>query len=177
MICRRPDSARSLPLSLLVLLFLGSSCSLKKMAVSRLSEVLAESEVVYRSDEDPELVAEALPFNLKTIETLLVSSPDHRGLLLSATTGFTFYAYGFVEPEAYQRALQLSRGSRCSTWLLWAENVSVAQQDVREFEELLDKVISFDVDAFPEDRLLNILAQQRARWLRGRVDELFLVGQ
>ena len=308
MICRRQDSSRSLPLSLLVLLFLGSSCSLKKMAVSRLSEVLAESEVVYRSDEDPELVAEALPFNLKTIETLLVSSPDHRGLLLSATTGFTFYAYGFVEPEAdrvededfelaeqirrraarlywrayrygmrglevkhpgfgdvlsmepettaaqlesddvplalwtaaalggaigvskddpeatadiavvgallgrclaldadygegilyelliiyeaqrvggsmekageyYQRALQLSRGSRCSTWLLWAENVSVAQQDVREFEELLDKVLSFDVDAFPKDRLLNILAQQRARWLKGRVDELFLVGQ
>ena len=79
--------------------------------------------------------------------------------------------------EYYQRALQLSRGSRCSTWLLWAENVSVAQQDVAEFEELLDKVLSFDVDAFPKDRLLNILAQQRARWLRGRVDELFLVGQ
>ena len=87
-------------LSLALLVFVSTSCSLKAIAVNTLADVLAESEVVYLSDEDPELVAEALPFNLKTIETLLASSPDHRGLLLSATTGFTFYAYGFVEPEA-----------------------------------------------------------------------------
>ena len=76
-------------LGLALFVFAGASCSLKARAVNTLSEVLAESEVVYLSDEDPELVAEALPFNLKTIETLLESSPEHRGLLLSATTGFT----------------------------------------------------------------------------------------
>ena len=291
----------------LLLSFLGTACSLKQRAVNTLADVLAESEVVYLSDEDPELVAEALPFNLKTIETLLQSSPDHRGLLLSAATGFTFYAYGFVEPRAdriededfeqaevirdraarlywrayrygirglevehpgfgktlsiepettaaeltledvplalwtaaalggaigvskddpeatadiavvgallnrcleldsdygegilyellviyesqrvggsmdtateyYQRALELSQGTRCSTWLLWAENISVPEQDLKEFKELLAKVLSFDVDTNPEDRLLNILAQRRALWLQGRLDELFLEG-
>ena len=294
-------------LSLALLVFVSTSCSLKAIAVNTLADVLAESEVVYLSDEDPELVAEALPFNLKTIETLLASSPDHRGLLLSATTGFTFYAYGFVEPEAdriededfelaevirgraarlywrayrygirglelnhpglgntlsiepestvaplepedvplalwtaaalggaigvskddpeatadiavvgallercldldpnygegilyellviyesqrfggspetareyYHRALELSRETRASTWLLWAENFSVPDQNVVEFKELLNKILAFDVDKYPEDRLLNILAQRRARWLMGRVDELFLEG-
>jgi len=287
--------------------FLGTSCSLKQRAVNTLSEVLAESEAVYLSDEDPELVAEALPFNLKTIESLLQSSPDHRGLLLSATTGFTFYAYGFIEPEAdriededfaqaeairdraarlywrayrygvhglevehegfgetlsidpeatvaqltvedvplavwtaaalggaigvskddpeatadiavvgallnrcleldgdygdgilyellviyesrrvggsmetarkyYQRALELGQGRRCSTWLLWAENVSVSEQNRGEFQSLISKVQSYDLDSHPENRLLNTLAQRRAQWLGGRVDELFLEG-
>ena len=302
-----PVGERYARLSLSLLLVAGTSCSLKARAVNTLSEVLAESEVVYLSDEDPELVAEALPFNLKTIETLLQSSPEHRGLLLSAATGFTFYAYGFVEPKAdhiededfeqaeeiraraaklywrayrygirglevnhpglgdtvsvepektvgplevddvplalwtaaalggaigvskddpeatadiavvgallercldldpnygdgilyellviyesqrfggspetareyYRRALDLSGETRASTWLLWAENFSVPDQNVVEFKELLDKVLAFDVDKYPEDRLLNILAQRRARWLMGRIDELFLEG-
>jgi predicted anti-sigma-YlaC factor YlaD len=60
--------------------------------------------------------------------------------------------------------------------LSWAENISVSEQNRTEFIELLDKVLSFDVDSQPQNRLLNILAQRRARWLQGRVDELFLEG-
>ena len=70
------------------------------MAVNALAETLAEGAVVYASDEDPELVREALPFNLKTIETLLASSPDHADLLLSACSTFTLYAAGFLEVDA-----------------------------------------------------------------------------
>ncbi|HJS75459.1 MAG TPA: TRAP transporter TatT component family protein, partial [Vicinamibacteria bacterium] len=36
--------------------------------------------------------------------------------------------------------------------------------------------LAFDVDAHPENRLLNLLAQRRARWLMGNADELFLEG-
>ena len=78
--------------------------------------------------------------------------------------------------EYYRRALELSRETRASTWLLWAENFSVPDQNVVEFKDLLNKVLAFDVDKYPKDRLLNILAQRRARWLMGRVDELFLEG-
>ncbi|HEY7817640.1 MAG TPA: hypothetical protein VIG29_05445, partial [Vicinamibacteria bacterium] len=62
------------PLMLMLVPLLG--CSLKKRAVDTFVNVLGESETVYLSEEDPELIGEALPFNLKTIETLLVSSPD-----------------------------------------------------------------------------------------------------
>jgi predicted anti-sigma-YlaC factor YlaD len=284
-----------------------AGCSLKKRAVDTFVDVLGESERVYLSEDDPELIGEALPFNLKTIETLLVSSPDHRSLLLSAAKAFSLYAYGFVEPEAwqlgyeeleeserirkraarlyrrgynygvrglevdhpgigaklqrtpeaaaedlalsdvplavwtaaalggaiglskddpestadvalvgalleralvldedfeegtthellmayeasrvggsrdkarehYERALALGTAKSPSIWLGWAERISVLEQNRREFEELLERSLAFDVDAHPENRLLNLLAQRRARWLKGNADELFLEG-
>ena len=71
---------------------LSSGCSIRSMAVNALSDTLTEGASVYASDDDPELVREALPFNLKTIETLLQSSPDHPRLLLIACSTFTQYA-------------------------------------------------------------------------------------
>jgi hypothetical protein len=48
---------------------------------------------VYNSDNDPELIEDALPFGLKTFESLLASSPKHKGLLLASANGFAAYAY------------------------------------------------------------------------------------
>ena len=79
---------------------LTAGCSLKAMAINSLADTLADGVVVYASDEDPELVREALPFNLKTLETLLHSSPNHPGLLLTACSTFTQYAGGFIQPDA-----------------------------------------------------------------------------
>jgi predicted anti-sigma-YlaC factor YlaD len=295
----------------LIALFLAASllagCSLKKRAVNTLADVLSEADRVYLSDDDPELVADALPFNLKTVETLLESYPEHPDLLLMATKSFILYAYGFVEPgvreipyedferaeairhraarlyrrayrfglrgleldhpglgerlvvepqatvreleladvpfavwtaaalggaitnakddpestadiavvgallnraleldedydegtihelltsyeasrvggsielarEHYERALELGPGKHPSIWLSWAETVSVSQQNRVEFLDLVDRTIAFDVERYPDKRLLNVLAQRRARWLRERVDELFLDG-
>ena len=288
----------------LILTLLGG-CSLKRRAVNTLAEVLGEAEGVYLSDEDPELIARALPFNLKTMETLLESNPNHHDLLLTVTKSFILYAYAFVEPEAreleytefdeaetvrlratrlyrrayrygvrglalehpgigehlsvspdeaaagltledvpftvwtaaalggaigvakddpestadiavvgalleralsldedfesgtiheflfayeagrlggdmkkarmhYDRALALGPSKKPSLWLSWAESVSVADQNRREFLALVEQVLEFDVSAYPENRLLNILAQRRARWLQNTVDELFL---
>ena len=56
---------------------------------------------MYRSDDDLELVGSALAFNLKTVETLLLTSPDNRLILLSATKAFLLYAYVVVEPEIF----------------------------------------------------------------------------
>lgn len=296
---------RRLLFVVLSLSLLGVSCSLKKKAVDTLASVLGEAEAVYLSDEDPELVEAAFPFNLKTIETLLESNPEHRGLLLTATKAFLFYTYGFVEPKAkriesedfyearhirrrayklymrayqyglrglevkhrgisellprepeqaaaglklqdvplavwtaaalgsaigaatdepeatadiavvgalllraleldedyengtihqflvsyeservggtvetarrhFKRAVELSGGSRCGIWLTWAESISVSEQDRAEFEEFVDRVIACDVNAQPENRLLGILAQRRARWLKENIDDYFL---
>lgn len=275
--------------------------------MSTIVDVLGKSERVYLSDDDPELVGAALPFNIKTIETLLESSPENRDLLLNAAKTLTLYAYGFVEPEIweleysafeeseevrkraarlyhrayaygarglevehpgiaarlkrapeeaaaalaledvplavwsaaalggaintskddpestadvavvgalleraleldadydkgtiheflfayeagrpsgskekarqhYQRALELGDGKHPSIWLSWAEGVSVKEQNRAEFEELLERVLAFDVEEYPDNRLLNLLAQRRARWLETSIDELFLEG-
>ena len=273
-----------------------------------LGNALAESSSVYATDDDPDLVGAALPFGLKTIEGLLAQSPHNQGLLLAATSGFTQYAYGFVQTEAdfiedtdltraislreralrlYRRALgygirgleevrpgfadllksdpekalapfgkkdvallywtaaawgaaisldktdpalsadlpgvealirrafelnaefgagilydfmivyeggrpaagggsidraresltravQLSGGRRAAPLVSFAETVDVAIQDRVEFKKLLDQALAINIDDAPDQRLSNIIAQRRARWLLGRMDRLFL---
>jgi predicted anti-sigma-YlaC factor YlaD len=72
----------------------------KRIAVNKLGNALASGGSTFTSDEDPELVRDALPFSLKLIESLLAESPRHRGLLLAAASGFTPYAYAFVQEDA-----------------------------------------------------------------------------
>lgn len=296
---------RLLPLVLLALAL--PACSLRKMAVNSLGNALAKGGSTYASDDDPELVAEATPFALKTMESLLDEAPRHKGLLYATASGFTKYGYGFVQQEAdfveasdlarathlrnrarglYRRALDyglrglevdfpgfrerlrtdpqgalartgkqhvpllfwtanawgaaislskddaeltadqaaaealmrramaldegyeygsghdffivyeggrssvggslekaqehldrsiaFSHGRRAAPYVAFAETVSVARQDRREFEETLRKALAIDPDGVKDLRLSNRLYQQRARWLLGRADELFV---
>jgi predicted anti-sigma-YlaC factor YlaD len=55
---------------------------------------------VFARDDDPELVRDAVPFALKGMESLLASSPDHKGLLTALCKGFTQYAVAFVREDA-----------------------------------------------------------------------------
>jgi predicted anti-sigma-YlaC factor YlaD len=69
-------------------------------AVNLVSDAVSQSGGAYASDDDPELVAQAAPFGLKTMEGLLEESPRHEGLLTSLASGFTSYAYAFVQQDA-----------------------------------------------------------------------------
>jgi len=73
-----------------------AGCSIRSLAVNSLADALAESGPVYASDSDPDLVRQALPFALKTFESLLESAPENKDLLVSTCSGFTQYAYAFV---------------------------------------------------------------------------------
>ncbi len=79
---------------------LAGGCSVRKMAVNKLGNALAESGTTFASDDDPELVKAAVPFALKLMESLLAESPEHEGLLFATSSGFTQYAYAFVQQEA-----------------------------------------------------------------------------
>jgi predicted anti-sigma-YlaC factor YlaD len=292
---------------LLVLTLLLSGCSVRSLAINALARSLAASGDVYASDGDPELIRQATPFALKTIEGLLAEKPDHQGLLLAACQGFTQYAYAFVEldaerleesdydaaereygralglylrareycftglearlsgvrgrlqiepdsaleeaesedvpllfwtaaswgsaisvaldrpdltvdfpavralvrrveeldptyndgavyellmvlatlPEAmggspdralhyFERAVELSGGQAAAPYVALAESLMVPRQDRGRFEQLLHEALAIDPDAAPSRRLANVLAQERARWLLDRADELFL---
>jgi predicted anti-sigma-YlaC factor YlaD len=107
-------------MALVVLLLLSaSSCSIKRMAVGMIGNALAEGGETYGSDDDPDLVGQAVPFGLKLMESLLAQVPEHRGLLTAAAKGFTQYAYAYVQFEADQvesrdlaRATELRRRAR-----------------------------------------------------------------
>ena len=293
-------------LALLVAASVCASCSIKKLAINGLADTLAASGDSFASDEDPDLIRDAVPFSLKTIESLLVEVPEHQGLLLTACSGFTQYAYAFVQTDAelieardyeasvagreralkmYRRALgyclrrvelthkgfraavendpvaavqafskdevpllywtgaawgaavsagseqpellnqlpivraimaraleldetyerggihdvlisldslpeamggsvqnarrhfarsvELSAGQSASPYVSLASGISVAEQNRKEFEELLAKALAIDVNQVPRLRLSNVIYQRKARALLARADELF----
>ena len=275
------------------------------MAVNAIVPTLA-NPAVYLSEEDPELVREALPFLLKTVESILETSPNHPDSLLFACLGFTLYANAFLQPDAsaaewenyeaaaelhgravrmyvrardyclrrveldhrgitkqlqldpekavmvfgadevetmyylggswglaislgldqpalaadlpavralmeraltldedynrgalhsalmtleslpevmggspdrarqhFARVVELSQALDVSPYVTLASGVSVEAQDRAEFERLLNDALAIDVDEDPDNRLLNIIAQKRARLLLEHVDDLF----
>jgi len=79
---------------------IGPGCSIKRMAVNKVGDALAGSGTTFASDDDPELVKAAVPFSLKLMESLLSENPRHQGLLLATCSGFTEYAYAFVQQDA-----------------------------------------------------------------------------
>lgn len=300
--------------ALLVLLLLGwiasSGCSLfRRSALNQVADAVAGSGATFASDEDPDLVKAAAPFSLKLMESLLAETPEHEGLLSAAASGFTQYAFAFVQQEAdeleardlaaaealrtrarrlylrahtyglrglevnhpgflnallanartavraataadvpllywtatawaaaislskdnpglvaqipamealmdraleldesygrgaihtflvtyemsrqgapgdpaararehFERAMALSEGKNAAPLVALAETVTVKQQDVKEFESLLNRALAINPDANPETRLLNLVMQRRARWLLSRKAELFLI--
>lgn len=96
---------RRIPLLLLVALaFVISGCSINQLAVNVLADTLAGGDgggaSVFTTDDDPELVGDALPFALKLYETILAEAPDHEQLLLATGSGFVSYANAFVATPA-----------------------------------------------------------------------------
>ena len=96
----RPGVSASLLMTISVFSLVLAGCSIRKIAIKNLGDALAESGTTYASDNDPELIRGALPFSLKLIESILAESPQHRGLLLAASSGFTQYAYAFISQDA-----------------------------------------------------------------------------
>jgi predicted anti-sigma-YlaC factor YlaD len=286
---------------------LGLSSSACSLVINKVGDALASGNSVYATDDDPDLVWEAVPFGLKTIEGLLTKSPRNKNLLLAASSGFTQYAYGHLQQDAdlteaddlaaatalrtrarklylraldyglrglevdipnfraelrkdpkaavarlqkahvpliywtgnawgaaisiskddaeltadqslveglmrralaldeeyergsihdffivweggrasvggslelarkhLERARELSKGTRVSPLVSFAETVDVSTQDRKEFQSLLEEALAFDANKAPESRVANLIAQRRARWLLGRTAELFV---
>jgi predicted anti-sigma-YlaC factor YlaD len=110
------DPPRRAALALLLALAVAATpgCSIKRWAVGSVGNTIAGGPDVFATDDDPELVRDAVPFGLKTMESLLAVVPRHEGLLLALTRGYTQYAYAFVQSDAdliestdYARAVEL----------------------------------------------------------------------
>jgi predicted anti-sigma-YlaC factor YlaD len=78
--------------------------------------------------------------------------------------------------QHFARATELGAGQKVGPLVTYAEVISVQAQNRHEFDELLDRALAFDVSVKEASRfrLVNALAQERARWLRERATDLFL---
>jgi predicted anti-sigma-YlaC factor YlaD len=297
--------------AVLALMALGA-CSLRKIAVNTVAKTLSSAGggTVFTGDNDPELVAEALPFAMKLYESLLAEVPENTELLLSTGSVFAMYANAFVQGPAgmlpdtqferkaemlarakllylrgreyclralelrhpgfrklleknqagpllekmtvsdvpylfwasaswmgafstnpfdmemlitlsrplalmdrayrleegynhgaidefyisvygslpaslggspekarvhFQKAVEYTHGMKAGPYVALATSVSVPAQNVAEFKELLKKALAVDVNASPENRLENILAQRKAHWLLEHIGDFFLL--
>ena len=76
-------------------------CSIKQVAINSLLNSSGDSiSAIYLSENDPELVRESLPTNIKLIELLIQQSPNNSGLLISACQVLTVYSYAFILKDA-----------------------------------------------------------------------------
>ena len=84
------------------LVLLLAACSPKRYALNSVADALAGSGEggAFGRDDDPELVRDAVPFALKTMESLADQLDDNVGLRLGMARGFTQYAYAFVQQPA-----------------------------------------------------------------------------
>ena len=131
------------------------------MAIDALGDALGAGGGTYARDDDPDLVGDASAFGMKTVESLLDARPEHPGLLLAATRGFTQYAYAFLQtkPDYIEGSqFEASRILRKRAWRMYRRarrygirglNVSVEnayarlRKDTRVLNEFTKEQIGF----------------------------------
>ncbi|HDQ15067.1 MAG TPA: hypothetical protein ENN41_09675 [Sediminispirochaeta sp.] len=75
----------------------------------------------------------------------------------------------------FERAVELSDGQSASPYVALASGVSVKNQDAEEYRLLLQQALAIDPDKTPENRLLNIITQRKARWMLETIEDRFLI--
>ena len=78
--------------------------------------------------------------------------------------------------EHFERALKLSNGKSYSAYINYVLAVSVAQQNEKEFDELLQAASEIKIDDVPTMKLLRILQLEKVRYLIENKD-LFIIPQ
>ena len=78
----------------------AAGCSFKRMGFSRMADAISATSATFGADNDPEFIRLAAPSTLKIVEMLLQDEPRHLGLLTTACSGFTQYAYAFLHVDS-----------------------------------------------------------------------------
>jgi len=74
----------------------------------------------------------------------------------------------------FARAVQIQKGLSPSPYLGLALGLARSRQDRREFEELLRRALAIDPAQDPDNRLVTLIMQKRARFFLDHEDDLFL---
>ncbi|MEL6187848.1 MAG: TRAP transporter TatT component family protein [Myxococcota bacterium] len=85
---------------LLLFALLGLSSGCAGLINNAAADALSGTGTVLSSDDDPDFIAQAVPFGLKTMDAVLERTPEHKGLLLALASGYTQYGYAFLEEDA-----------------------------------------------------------------------------
>lgn len=85
-------------LTLLAVIALISSCSVKKMAVNSMAKNMSgDATAVFMEDNDPELVGDSFPVILKMMDMLAATSPDNSTLKSTAGSLYVMYSNVYLQ--------------------------------------------------------------------------------
>jgi len=76
--------------------------------------------------------------------------------------------------EHFAKAQAIAGKKDTSALMALATTVCISEQNAGEFKKLLGQVLEFDPDKSPENRLVNILNQRKARWFLAHIDDFFI---
>jgi predicted anti-sigma-YlaC factor YlaD len=130
----------------------------------------------------PEMVAD-LPAVRAIFERALALDEEYdRGSLHEAMIAFDSMPPmmgGSLERARFHfdRAVDLAGGRRAGPFVTWARSATIPRQARTEFEDALGRALAVDVDAEPADRMVNLIAQERARRMLARVEDFFFAAE
>lgn len=131
------------------------------------------------SKGSPEALAELPAMEALIDRALELDESLERGAIHTFLIGYESVRQGAAGDPAgrarkhFARAVELSAGADAAPFVALAEAVCVSEQRRAEFEALLRQALAVDLERTPQNRLANLVAQRRARWLLGRTDRLF----
>jgi predicted anti-sigma-YlaC factor YlaD len=131
------------------------------------------------SKGSPEALADLPAMQALIDRALELDESFDRGAIHTFLIGYEGVRQGAAgDPAArarkhFARALELSAGADAAPFVALAEAVCVPAQRRAEFEALLKQALAVDLERNPQNRLANLVAQHRARWLLARTDRLF----
>ena len=122
-----------------------------------------------------------LPVVKKLLITAIALDPKWgKGALYSAMMSYTssrpdLFGDALIDSVSsfYEKALIASDSLDASLFVSYAELIDKKFQDRDAFERKLDLVLNMDVEKDKDFRLSNIIAQERAKWLLSKTDEIF----
>jgi len=142
---------------------------------------IAWAAAISLSKDNPDLIAQIPAMEALMDRALELDESYGRGAIHTFLVAYEVSRRGAPgEPAArarehFERAMALSEGKDAAPLVALAEVVTVKQQDVKEFESLLNRALAINPDANLDTRLRNVIMQRRARWLLSRKAELFLI--
>jgi len=131
------------------------------------------------SKHEPEALAELPRVEALMDRALALDPAFERGALHTFMIAYEAVRQGAAGDPAerarrhFERATALSGGRDAAPLVALAEAVCVPQQRRAEFEALLQSALRIDTRQAADNRLANLVAQRRARWLLSRTDRLF----
>ena len=74
----------------------------------------------------------------------------------------------------YERALEKTGGLSAGPYVSWAQAVCIPAQNFPEFRDNLEAALKINANKYPSNKLLNVLAQRKARYLLDNAELYFI---